>query len=161
MTKISEMPVADALDGTEEFAILQDGVNKRTPLITVPSWIKITKSYTDFAIPNTTSSQVLYSLPAKGIINGVIIKHNTAFTGGSISAYAISIGVVGSETQFVEEFDIFQATGDAVFETSTDNTPLNFSTADNIMVTCTSTGDDLDAATQGSVDIYLLLSTLP
>lgn len=36
-TKISEMPLADTLDGTEDVPILQSGINKRTPIGAIAS----------------------------------------------------------------------------------------------------------------------------
>lgn len=124
-----------------------------------PTWTKYTVSYTDLSNAATTSTYTLFSLEAKGRIHEVVAKHSTSFSGGSISAYTIEVGPSGDSDKYLKTFDVFQATGP-------DKDHVNpgiesFTSSTNIIVTALSTGDNLDQATQGSVDIWVLQSTLP
>jgi hypothetical protein len=127
-----------------------------------PGWVKVTKAYTDTATANTTNTITLYTLPAKGVVSGAIIKHTTAWAGGALATVTATVLINGSPT--ATGFDVMQATGDTVFQNATTtgfNRIMNFGSTNNIQLQMDSTGANLDAATQGSLDVYLLISTLP
>jgi hypothetical protein len=42
-------------------------------------WVKVTKTYQDFSDASTENDIEIYSLPAKGIIHKVLVKHSTPF----------------------------------------------------------------------------------
>lgn len=123
-----------------------------------PTWVKYTFTYADFSTAATTNSLDLLSLPAGGIIQGVKIKHSAAFTGGAISAYTIQVGIVGTLNKYASAFNVFQAPGNTVQQLSTTAGTENGGAATAIKVTATSTGANLNAATAGSVDIWVLQS---
>lgn len=124
----------------------------------VPRWIKVTKSYTDFSTAATTNNIEVYSLPAGGIIHAVKIKHSTPFTGGAISAYTISVGITGTLNKYANAFNVFQAAGGTVFQLSTTVGSEDHGSATSIKAAAASTSANLNAATAGSVDIWLLVS---
>jgi hypothetical protein len=128
----------------------------------VPRWTKITKAATDFTASAGTEDIEVFSLPAKGVIHEVVQKHTTAFSGGSLSALTTSIGISGSFTKYAATFDVFQATGDTVFQ-HTDSTGdmENFGSTTSIRIQAVATDDTLDNVNTGSVDVYILYSTLP
>lgn len=138
---------------------------KTTPVISaeVSRWIKVTKSYTDFATAGLTNNIEIYSLPAKSIIQGCVIKHTVPFTGGSIVSYTTSVRISGNLIKYAAVFNILQAVGDTVFGLGTSIVPTveDFGSVKSIRGAVTSTIGNLNAATQGSVDFYLLISTLP
>lgn len=132
-----------------------------TPAASVLNWIKVTKTYTDFAAAATTNDIEIYSLPAKGIIHAAMLRQTTSFTGGAISAYTISIGVAGNLGQFLPDIDVFAAPPNTALGQTVTPKIEDFIATTSIRGAAISTDDDLDAATQGSVDFYLLISTLP
>jgi hypothetical protein len=128
-----------------------------------PGWVKITKTYTDLSAAATSNDIELYSLPAKASILAGIIKHTVQFSGGSISGYNVSVGVSGSSVDILNTTIVSAAVADTTFTKSSFFGPkmYDFGAAKSIRLFATSTDDDLDAATAGSVDVYLLVSTLP
>lgn len=126
-----------------------------------PAWTKYTVAYTDLSIANTVNDIQLFSLVAKGIIHSVVLSHTTRFIGGAISAYTISVGVVGNLSKYASAFDVTQNTGDTVTQASSITDIENKTSATSIRVAANSVGANLSAATQGSIDIWVLTSTLP
>lgn len=126
-----------------------------------PSWTKYTLSYTDFSTAGTTNDVELFSLAAKETIHQIIIHHTAAFTGGAITAYTLSVGIGGNFTKYTSSFDVFQTASDTVFQSSTDNNMEDFGSATSIRIQAKSTGDNLDQAATGSVDVYVQTSSLP
>jgi len=127
-------------------------------------WIKITKTFADFSAAATNNDIEIYSLPARAMIQSAIIKHTASFTGGAIATYTLSLGLVADFTRYIDPFDVFQAAGNTVFGYSPsfkEKTPENFGAATSIRMQAVSTGANLNAAGAGSVDIYLLITTLP
>lgn len=126
--------------------------------LSVPRWRKFTFDYTDLAAAATANDIELYSLPAGGIIHAVKIKHSTAFSGGTLSAYTVSVGIAGNLTKYASAFDVFQAVGNTTFQLSNSFGSENHGAATSIRIEATSVGDDLDNATAGEVDVWLLVS---
>ncbi len=123
-----------------------------------PYWVKITKSYTDFSTAATTNTITVYTLPAKGVVTGCQMNPTTVFSGGLIATYTIKIDQ-GATAQCVAT-NVF--TGATFTPSSTSlMTISSLSGTTNITATSVSTVGNLSAATQGSVDIYLLISVLP
>lgn len=138
---------------------------KKEPLSYTPNvarWIKITKAYTDFATAALTNDIEIFSLPAKGVLHSAIIKHNTAFGGGSIASYSLSVGRTGSLDIWINGSSVTGAPSNTVFYVSeTFPTPINFGSVTSIRSQAISVGGNLNTATAGSVDYYLLISNLP
>ena len=139
-----------------------------TALAAIPSasillqWTKYTKTYVDLSAAANTNSITLLSLPAKGVIHAVVVKHSLAFSGGGITAYAVSVGISGDLTKFSSYFDVFQAAGNQVGQTSNVGAGIeNFGAATTILLSASSVGGLLNAATSGSVDVWVLSSTIP
>jgi hypothetical protein len=132
------------------------------PLFTNPSvtpvWVKVNKTFADFSTPALTNTITGYTLPAAGVISGVKIKSSTAFTGGIISSYTISVGSGVSNSKYAPAFQMmtavtatnYQLTDGLAGESQTASTAITF--------TATTTGDNLSSALTGVVDIWLLIS---
>jgi hypothetical protein len=141
------------LDGSG--VVVEDGPAKH------PKWTLYTVAESAFTAAATTEDIELFSLPARGVIHKVVIKHTTAFSGGSLTAYTISVGIVGTLAKYAAAFDVFQATGDTVFGFNDLPDMEDLGSATSIRVAAVSTTDDVIAATAGSVDIWVLTSVLP
>lgn len=123
-----------------------------------PAWIKVTKAYTDFSAAATNNNITIYTLPAGGVIHAVKTKHSVSFAGGLIATYTISTGIAGNLSKYAVSFDIFQATGALVYQLSTTVSGESQSATTAIKAEAISTGANLNAATGGTVDIWLLVS---
>lgn len=125
----------------------------------VAAWTKYTKAYTDFSTAAVTNSVDLFTLQAKEVIHMIQIVPTVAFAGGLIATYTVSVGIVGVLAKYAIAANAF--TG---FTLPTINAlPGLESTSGTtaIKATAVSTVGNLNAATAGSVDIYVLKSTLP
>lgn len=130
------------------------------------SWVKVTKNYLDFAFAGLSNEIEIYSLPAKSVCHGIAMHHTESFQGGAISTYQIKAGIPGNTALYVVLGNVKQAPGDTVIFPAINNSglvpvPRNMASASPITATAVATGANLDQANQGSVDFYLLVSTLP
>lgn len=127
-----------------------------------PAWRKFTKSYSDLATGAATNSVTLTTLTTRQTVHTAVIKHSASFTGGTLTEYFMSVGFTGSPTYLVPGFNVFIApsANDYYLSTSTQIVPT-FGGSQDVTLSASSTGGNLDQATQGSVDVWLLISTLP
>lgn len=123
-----------------------------------PTWIKITKTFSDFSIAGLTNDIEIFSLPAKGVIHSVQIIPTTAFSGGIIATYTVSVGIAGNLAKYAVATNVF--TGFTLPVISAVPGIESSSGATSIRSQAISTVGNLNAATAGSVDIYLLISNL-
>lgn len=141
---------------------LLEGVNNQAPVI-VPQWIKYTLTATDFSVAGLTKTVGFASLGAKQIISGCFVKQSELFTGGLIATYTVSVGIAGTLAKYAVAYNVKQAVSNTAFQIGVALAPTmeNYGAITSIVATAVSTVANLDAATQGSVDIWLLISTLP
>jgi hypothetical protein len=147
---------------------LQDGdMPADVPLVgtlgVVPQWVKVTKAYSDFSFAGSGNTINIYNAPAGTCVHAVKLKHSTSFTGGSLASYTIEVGVATSPGVLQTPFDVHQAVGATAYaftgETSMGSpAALSHTASTQITATAACSGDTLNHATQGSVDIWLLLS---
>ncbi len=123
-----------------------------------PTWVKVTVGYAALAAAALTNDIEVLNLAAAGVIHAVKIKHSASFVGGSISAYTLSVGIVGNLTKYAAAFDVFQAPGNTVQQLTGTLGTENHGAAVSIRLAATSVGANLNAATAGSVDVWLLVS---
>lgn len=126
---------------------------------TTPQWIKIIKSYSDFAAAALTNDIEIYSLAAKNMIHAVQIFPSTTFSGGLINGYTISVGIAGNLVKYSVATNVF--TGAALAQPSVISGVESMSGATSIRAQAVSGVGNLNTAVQGTVDIYLLVSKLP
>lgn len=127
----------------------------------VARWIKITKSYSALSANSTTNDISIYTLPAKGIILNSRVIPSTQFS-GNITDYSVSVGVTGN-VSIIHGVSYISTGYDGDLATGISVTSIVYSltTTKDIRLYATSTGGNLNDVTAGSVDIYLLVSTLP
>ena len=128
-------------------------------LSTNSQWFKFTKTFTDFSTAALTNAVTLITVPAKTAVTGCIVKQSASFTGGIIATYTISVGISGSVVKYAAAQNVFQAVSDTAVGVNILGGMENSSIA--IIATAVSTVGLLNAATAGSVDIWLCLAQLP
>ncbi len=124
------------------------------------SWIQVTKSYTDFSAAATTNTIDLYTLPTKGVLHNIFMKHSAQFLGGGITAYTIGTGITGDLNRYTYDFDVYQTVGDKIFGQYVYGAIEDYGNATTIKITAKSVGANLNAATQGSAEFQIFLSGL-
>jgi hypothetical protein len=123
---------------------------------------KYTVAYTQIWGSAVTSlSYALLNLPAKNVIHGVVMKHTTAFAGGTLATFTCSLGNGANFTKYAPAFDIFQAVGNQVFQASDVTGMEDFAGSQAIVARFICSGDTMNHLTQGSLDIYVYTSALP
>ncbi len=143
-----------------------------------PKWVKITKTYTDLAAANTDNNIELYALPAKGSIERLVLKHSAAFAGGGLMTYSLYVGYTSAGyDDYGSLLDVFAAPGNNFYYVRPMGTgftgsgmggpPIgqvstpSMTGATSIRLRAVCMGANLDAATAGSVDVWLLVGTMP
>lgn len=124
-------------------------------------WTPYTVTFASLSAAALTNSIVLATLPAKTVLHAAVIKHSTAFGGGAIASYTLSIGLAATVDKYATAFNVFQAVGASVGQLSHALFCENFSVSTSVLLTATSTVGLLNAATAGSATIWLLTTTLP
>ncbi len=132
-----------------------------------PTWTKLTFTYLDFSDPSQGVAFTVYNQSPLQMVHAAAIRHTQSFLGGAIVDY--SVALVGGNGDLVSggSFNVFQAPGNTVFAASVGGIPgvPNLQSVGGgtlpIVLNVNSSGAALDQATQGIVDVYLLLSTLP
>lgn len=140
------------------------GVNTSAQLESMPFWTKYTVLHEALQTNGLTNNITLFSLAAKTMIHKIVMKQTTLFTGGTIATYTLSIGITGNLAKYIAAYDVKAAVGDTVFgvsSTSINSTLEAFASAVDIKLAAISTVGNLNASTQGAVDIYVQTSKLP
>lgn len=123
-------------------------------------WHTYQATYSDLAAAATSNDIELFSLPAGGVIHDLIVTHSTAFAGGSLSAYNVSVGVSGELDKYALAYDVFQAVGNQVADSSNALGIENKVSSTSIRLAATSVGANLNSATQGVVVVYVRWSVI-
>lgn len=136
-------------------------------LVTIPggagsSWTKYTISHIALQAAALTNNAAVLTLPIKGIVTGILIKTTTAFSGGGITDYDLTVGITGNESKHLPTYDALAAVAGGNYDISSvavGGADLN--ATEDIKVFATSAGANLDQSAAGSVDIYVKTETLP
>lgn len=121
---------------------------------------KYTVAETALTAGATTQDITLLTLPARGKVCAVSVKHSAAFTGGGLTAMTVSLGRTGNTTFYTAANDIFIAPTDLLIQdTSLYKSGTHASEA--VLARFTSTSANVSAATAGSVDIWVGTLVLP
>lgn len=126
-----------------------------------PRWRKYTYTFSDFSSASTSFSVTALALQSNQGIDAVVVHHTTQFSGGSITAYAVEVGITGNTDLYSKPQDVFQASSGTTRRVSNVLDIPNLAATTDLVVTAKSGGDNLDQATQGSVDVYVRTFELP
>jgi hypothetical protein len=129
-------------------------------------WTKYTVAYSNaaFLAAATAVSVTLVALPANVAVEGIRIKHSTAFAGTAVSSATVSLGDGTTHTGYANAFDVFAAVanttqywdGGAYSMTAAGHNLVARFTAN------TNFGDGgATVLTAGSVDIWVKTAVLP
>lgn len=123
---------------------------------------KISKVFGDFSVASTQEDIVVFTLKAGRKLVDFVIKHEDAWTGGSISLVTVVLGIVGNESKYLpfDPFDIFQSPGELIIA---DEEPTTIESMDNdvdIVMRITSVGDNLDQLSAGSIDLFIFTKSM-
>jgi hypothetical protein len=124
-------------------------------------WNGASIAYTQFSVADVTSTVDAIEIPARAVIDKLIIKTAQPFLGGTISAYTLSLGLESDTSRYVLDYDAFDAASDTNYVVATVNELLSLTLAKSLKITAQSTGADLDEATQGRVEIFVKWALLP
>ena len=75
---------------------------------------KVTLAHTALQTAGLTNNITLLTLAPNELIKSITMKHSTAFAGGLIASYTLSIGIAGNLTKYLTAKDVFTAVGDTV-----------------------------------------------
>lgn len=106
-----------------------------------------------------TSDETVVTLTGSQVVRGCHTKHSTAFTGGSLSAVTVSIGISGVVDLFCPPLDVFATAANTLHKEDPILWRAEGSQAVIAHFICT--GGNCSTATAGSVDIYLWIEALP
>ena len=139
-----------------------ENLESSSPAAVVPTWKKYTFTFTDLAVADTFKQVTLFSLPAKSVIRSIVIHHTTPFTGGALSDYTLKVGISSDITKYASAWSVFPASsGTYFFQLFHADEIENMTSSTNILLTAESVNDFLNAATQGSVNVYVEWFELP
>ena len=93
-------------------------------------------------------------------MSGVTIKHETPFTGGTLTGMTVSVGDSSGATAYAPAFDIFQAASDTAFSDSAVFKSTTFAARD-VLARFFATGDTVQNAAAGAVDITACFAVRP
>ena len=95
------------------------------------------------------------------MIEGVVLKHTTAFSGASITDYKVDIGPTAQFDRYIDSFDADQTVAASAFDAQAFSLDIqSFTATTSIRVRAISTGDDLDGASAGEFDVWIKRSSL-
>jgi hypothetical protein len=140
--------------------LIGNGASPVTGTSAVPVCSKYTIPYTSVQTPATTNDVPLFTLPAKGKITGITIKHSAAFAGSNLAAVTVSVGTSGNATAYANAYNVLQAASNMAMQDDGGHYSADF-TSHVVTARFTSTGADLSALTAGSVDIWACTVVLP
>jgi hypothetical protein len=126
----------------------------------VPVCTKYTIPYTAVQTSGTTKTVPVFTLPARGKITGLTVKHTAAFTGSGLTGVTASIGKASNATAYAEPYNVAQAVSDTAMQDDGGQYSVDFA-SHAVTAHFTSTGADLSALTAGSVDIWACTVVLP
>lgn len=127
--------------------------------VSVARWFKCTIDVSAAAFTDAATSQSITcaTLPAGGIVHGVKIKHTARYNGGGSLTFTLSVGISGNTTKYASAFDVFQATGDTVYQVS--DTFFSEDHTNTTAILATATSDvNVNLVTVGDADIWILYS---
>jgi len=126
----------------------------------IPRWKKYTitaATFAGFNVPTYDASLTAYLNPGE-VIHAVKIKHSTSFTGGAVSAVTVEVGTASDTDKYATAFNILQPVADDTFQLSSAFYSENHGAISFLHIVFRATGGNVEDITQGSVDIWILVS---
>lgn len=124
-------------------------------------WTKQSFAFGLFATAGLTLDVEAFSLPARGMIDQVIVKSSIAFVGAGITALTAAVGIGGELDRYLSLHDLLAGVSGTNFLHAVSNEVRDFGAAESIRLQLTATDANLDQLTAGAVDVYIRSTTLP
>lgn len=124
------------------------------------AWQKFTFTFDQFSDPGNLKKLPLLTLPAKGAVRTVLARPTTPFQGTGVDWFNLAIG---SEAEPERLFPMNSIVGDMLIDNRIDisNGLFSFDDATDLFISASTIGAMLDQLSQGAVEIYLSVDTLP
>jgi len=122
---------------------------------------KFTFTHTQFQAAALSNNIEAFSLGAKTVIHGMILRPTTQFAGTGITDYKISVGIAADLERYLLLFDVDTAPAATNHNEGMIFEMQNFSAAVSIRIAALAAGANLNQSTAGVVDLYVYLSVLP
>ena len=117
---------------------------------------KVSKVFGDFAAAALENDIEIFNLIQGRKLIAILMRHEQAWAGGSISAVEVELGIAGELDKYVfEPHDIFQATGDKIFSDNEINTLEDWNNDTSIRANIRAVDDNLDQLNAGTIDFYI------
>jgi hypothetical protein len=121
-------------------------------------WIHGVFDFASFYDTGSSKTLDFTVIPGHHVLHAVVLKTTAAFVGGSISEYTVKFGKAGALDRYLADTSVHGTapifvTAQVLFFESEGDTLTQ--------ITATATSDTLDHATDGSLDIWMLISNLP
>lgn len=117
-------------------------------------WTADVLGFAALQVPALVNHFPLITLPAGAMLTGLAVKHSQAFSGAGITDVNVALGVVADYGEFINNFDVFQAVGDQVFDNSEMNFIGSWATPTTIYLSTTAVGANLTALAAGSLTVW-------
>ena len=142
--------------------IYADGVDLSGVLANIPRCRAFSVSKDDLTATAATEAITLFELPARGVMTGVTVKHETAFAGGLLTGMTVKVGDSSDPAAYSDAngLNVFQTVSDTAFEDYALFKSTTFAARD-VVATFTATGDNVSAATSGELDVTACFTIRP
>lgn len=97
----------------------------------------------------------IYSLLAKGTLEGAAIKTSTPFTGPGLATLNLSVGIAGNLAKILSPYDVMAAVSNTNFGDGNLLDIENFGVATSIRLAAVATGANLSVLTAGAGCLWL------
>lgn len=121
-------------------------------------WSKVSIPYSQLQAASFTNNVLALTLPVKSIVHRALLNVTQSFSG--TATLSLSLGIASDNTKYVPSLSAL-ATGVLNGASITSPSPESMSATTNINLYAAATLQNLSSLTQGSVDIYVLISQLP
>lgn len=109
------------------------------------------------SVPASGTQAEFYSLPAKGVVEAVMVELMTQFTNSTAPPITLDVGNVGSPTLWATAFNLAQAVGNASFNLSSTIHMSGLTTAESLKYRANYGG----SLTAGQFRIWLKVGVVP
>lgn len=119
--------------------------------------------FADLAAAALVNDIEAWSMPAKYVIHGVIVRPTEAFAGGAITDYKVSVGLAAPNLEkYLLKFDVDTAPAGTNVGNGGPSLELNnYSAVTSLRLAAYSVGANLDQAVAGALTLCVYYSVVP
>lgn len=124
-------------------------------------WYRYTISYTQLQTSGLTNEIQYALLPARGVIDAVLIKSATVFAGTSISSLTFEIGINGETNRHIAGYDALASVSDTNNVLAEVRDFFSLSSTKSLRIKATAVGANLSALNAGFLEVFVKWAVLP